>query len=82
MGSAESAAGRARLLLEAAAAFGIGGRADRENLERHRAAEARVAGFVDHTHAAFAELLSDLVRPKLLADHADHSLAIERTDNR
>jgi hypothetical protein len=55
--------GRAGLLLEAVAAFGIARELRRQNFQRDAAPEPRVLGFVHLTHATFAKLDQDLVRP-------------------
>ncbi len=43
----------------------------REEFERHGSLEASVFGLVDDTHAAFAELLEDLVVRNHLANHGN-----------
>ena len=58
-----------RLQEEAPRALGIGHRRRVEQLDGHRAPEARVAGAVQHTHAAFAELVVELEALQGLAGH-------------
>ena len=40
----------------------------RQKLERHKAVQARVFGFVDHTHTAAAQLLDDAIVRNGLTD--------------
>ena len=61
--------GRARLALEALDGLAVPGQLVRQELERHRAAQARVLGLVDDTHAAAADLLEDPVVGEGFADH-------------
>ena len=56
-------------VLEARFCVGIEAECSREKLECYGAFEAGVLGFVDDTHAAFAELLNDLIVGYCLADH-------------
>ena len=51
-----------RLALEARARIGIAGDVTRQDLDRDRAIEPRIAGFVDLTHAAGAERADDFIR--------------------
>ena len=57
----------ARLLLEAAAAIRISGELFRQDLDRHLAAQPRVARPVDLAHAAGAERRENLVRAEFLS---------------
>lgn len=51
--------------------------------QRDGAGESRVAGLVDHSHPAFAELLQDLVLQDSPADHGlPKTLARDNTDFR
>jgi hypothetical protein len=43
----------------------------RKNLHGGEAVEVCVAGFVDRTHAAFAEFVSDLMVAERFADHGE-----------
>jgi hypothetical protein len=61
--------GRLGLALEALERRRVLRQLDRQELERHAAAELRVLGLVDDTHAAAAELPGDLVVRGGLADH-------------
>ena len=58
---------RAGLAVEALAELRIGGERVRENLDRDRAIEARVARLVDLAHAAGAEGGEDFVRAEASA---------------
>ena len=55
--------GRPRLLLneEAADELRVGGEVARQDLQRHVAVEAHLAGAVDGSHPAFSDQLLDLV---------------------
>jgi hypothetical protein len=64
-------AGRLGLLDEALLAGGIGDLVGGQDLDGDGAVEVRVASFVDHTHAAFAELRFDPVMVQRLADHPE-----------
>ena len=50
---------RLRFALKSCEAVGIGGEGIRQHLDRDLAAEARVGGAVDRTHAAFTDLGGD-----------------------
>ncbi len=71
--------GRAGLVEEPAAILGCGrsGRSAANQLDRHGAVQALVAGAIDHTHAALAEAGLDAVLPERFADHrvTSHSRA-------
>ena len=58
------------LALETGEALGIGGEAFGKHLERHVAAELRVARTIDFAHAAFAQVAGDFVMCNGTADHA------------
>jgi len=45
----------------------------REYLQRNEAFQVRITGLVNYAHAAFAQLLRDLVMPERLADHENPS---------
>ena len=64
-------AGRLGLLDEAGLALRVGDLLGRQHLDGHEAVQVGVAGFIDDAHAAFAELLGDLVVQDGAADHAD-----------
>jgi hypothetical protein len=49
-----------RLNFKTLAFPGVGCNVVRKKLDRHDTFEPRILGFVDHTHAAFAELFDDL----------------------
>jgi hypothetical protein len=49
------------LAFEACEAFGFGGDALGEDLDRHLAVEGRIDRFPDHAHPAFADLLGQAV---------------------
>jgi hypothetical protein len=57
-------AGSTFVPLEAFAELRIGGEVGRQDLDRHRAIEARVARLVDLAHAAGASERDDFVRPE------------------
>src|ERR1700690_3819966 len=59
-------------LNEAALSLRVSDLIVRQNLDRDEAIQACVAGFVDHTHAAFAELLDDFVVRDSFANHVWH----------
>jgi hypothetical protein len=63
---------RLRLALETRSAVRVGTDVRRKYLDVDRAIEAGVAGAVDLTHAAFAQLLEDLVRPDAGAGDEAH----------
>ena len=48
------------------------GRGD-QNLDGDKAAELQIAGFVDHAHAAFAELFEDFIMRNGGSNHAPES---------
>lgn len=50
-------------------ARGIGDLLRRQDLEGHEAVQVRVAGLIDDAHAAFAELVEDLIVQQPLAGH-------------
>ena len=56
---------RARFLLEALQALGIGRERRGQDLDGDVATEPRVAGAIDLAHPAGADLAEDLVRPEL-----------------
>jgi hypothetical protein len=58
-----------RLTLKSLQCLGVLGDFTRQELERHKAVEACVLGFVDHTHPAAAELFDDVIVGDYLADH-------------
>src|SRR6185503_17980173 len=60
----------ARFALEAHDRTGVGAGVVRKKLDRHLAAEPRVFGFVDDTHAAGAEPRKNLVVRNRPADHS------------
>ena len=62
-------AGGLGFLDEAALAVGVGDAVGGEDLEGDQAVEPRVAGLVDDTHAALAQLLEDGVVAEGLAGH-------------
>ena len=62
--------GGSRFLQEAPGALGIGHHLGAQQLDGHRSPEARVAGAVEHAHAAFAELARDLEAAERLASQA------------
>jgi hypothetical protein len=59
-----------RLALEPGLALGIARELGRQDLDRHVAAELRVAGAEHLAHAALADLALDLVMQECLPDHA------------
>ena len=61
--------GGARFALEALERLAIARKLLGQKLQRHAAAQARVFGFVDHTHTAAPELLDDAIVRDGLADH-------------
>ena len=61
--------GRLRLAMKSAQRLGIACHAFGKELQRDETVEARVLGFVDHAHAAAAQLLQDPVMRDGLADH-------------
>src|SRR5262249_26275528 len=68
--------GRARFLFEAAEPVGVGGDGDRENLDGHIAAQARVAGAIDLAHPASAEGTDNLVRAEANAGGQGHACGL------
>ena len=64
---------RAGLPVEAVEAVGVVRRRVREELQRHLAPQARVAGAVDLAHAALAEGAEDLVGAELLSGGQRHA---------
>ena len=62
---------RARFLLEATAAFGIGGQARRQDLDGDRAAKARVARLVNLAHPPGTDRRDDEVGAETLTDRDD-----------
>ena len=60
---------RLRLALKAAERLGIPGHFIGQKLERDKAVQARVFGFVNHTHPAAAQLVDNAVMRNGLADH-------------
>ena len=62
----------AGLALEARAALGVVAQFSRENLDRDRAIEARVAGLVDFAHPPGADQPEDLVGAKARARSQGH----------
>ena len=54
---------------EASLALGIGGFIGRQDLDRYDPVEVGVRRLVDDAHAAFADLLRDVVMKQALADH-------------
>ena len=64
-------AGRFGLRDEALLAAGVGNFVVGQDLDRHRAVQVVVPSFVNHTHAAFAELRFDPVVLERLADHQE-----------
>ena len=63
----------ARLALEAGARIGIASDLGRQDLDRDRAIEARVAGSVDLAHAARADLGGHFIRAEASARTERHS---------
>ena len=61
--------GRARFLLEALAAIGMGGRVGRQHLDRHVAPEPGVGRAIDLSHPARADRGRDTVLAEAAADH-------------
>ena len=61
--------GRARFLLEALAAIGMGGRVGRQHLDRHVASEPGVGRAIDLSHPARADRGGDAVLAETAADH-------------
>jgi hypothetical protein len=64
--------GGLRLLDEALLSFGVGDLVVRQDLERHHALQAQVAGQVNDTHTAFAELRFDPIVFDAATDHWDN----------
>ena len=56
---------------EAGQAFLVGSKGFRKPLESHITVELGIGGSIDDTHAAFADLLRDLVVGDALADQRD-----------
>jgi hypothetical protein len=56
-------------LAEPAAGLGVGQRAFGQNLDGHVASEVLIPRPIDHTHAAFAQLLLDVIPPECLSNH-------------
>ena len=77
-------AGGAGLLLKARAAAGVGGHLRRQNLQRDRAVEARIAGAIHLAHAADAKQGLNLVRTELRSrgKHCEGSPLLLRKQNR
>ena len=66
------------LLDEPALAFGVGDLLGRQDFQGNKAVEVRVAGLVDHSHPALAQLLEDLVVGDTLAEHTTGPLSNHR----
>src|SRR5207237_901563 len=61
--------GSARFTLEALQSLRIVGQSFRKKLQGHTAPQARVLGFVNHTHASSTQLMEDAVMRDRLIDH-------------
>ena len=65
-----------------ALALGVGDLLRRQHLDGDEAVQVRVAGLVDHTHPALAELLEDLVVRDGASDHAALQFQIKEYGSR
>jgi hypothetical protein len=58
------------------AAFFVSHQLGGKNFDGHMAEQARILGFIDYAHAAFPNLLKDLVMGEGLADHEHTSIFV------